>query len=492
MIQVGSDKQLFIDHRFIKSSENVALVVNPPVKQPDAILRCDKPWDGNELGWNCLLEDDGVYKMWYHATGHDQWDTGTPTGFDGGGNRLCYAVSQDGLTWEKPNLGLVEYKGSMDNNIVLENSKLAYVFIDPHGKPEERYKMVELVRGSGIRVGTSADGLHWELPSDMVSGELQDTTKQAWWEPRLNKYVVYLKLRVSEENVPAYPFVEPIESNPPVVAPKLTRQGRSLGRIEVDDITQPWPDDDIRTVLTADEHDPPDSDIYHHDVYPYPYAADAYFIFPMTYQHFRESESTGHNTGLNDVQFGASRDGIHWMRYDRRPYIPRGLSGERDCGGVQSPPFHIRKGNYLYQCYERHIVFHGGHRALSEEARRDKANWGQSSYGLVMQRLDGFVSADAAYTGGWLVTPPIIFQGDHLELNIDVAAMGEAMVEVQDENGQPVPGFTLEECDRVLFNDVAYTVKWKGKSDVSSLAGKPVRLRMAMRSAKLYAFQFAT
>lgn len=92
---------------------------------------------------------------------------------------------------------------------------------------------------------------------------------------------------------------------------------------------------------------------------------------------------------------------------------------------------------------------------------------------------------------GWsLVRSPL--RGDHLELNIDVAAMGQAVVEIQDENGQAVPGFTLNTCDRVLFNDVAHTVKWKGNPDVSMLVGRPVRLKIAMHSAKLFAFQFQT
>ena len=111
--------------------------------------------------------------------------------------------------------------------------------------------------------------------------------------------------------------------------------------------------------------------------------------------------------------------------------------------------------------------------------------------GLAIQRMDGFVSADAEYTGGSLRTPPMVLEGDHLELNIDVAAMGGAMVEVQDERGQPLRGFTLDECDRVLVNDVAHTVTWRRNADLSSLVGTRVRLRFAMRSAKLYAFQLA-
>jgi hypothetical protein len=80
--------------------------------------------------------------------------------------------------------------------------------------------------------------------------------------------------------------------------------------------------------------------------------------------------------------------------------------------------------------------------------------------------------------------------GNRLQLNINVAAMGNALVEIQDKQGKPIPGFTLDDCNRILFNDVAYTVKWQGKPDVSSLGGRPIRLQIAMRSAKLYAFQF--
>ena len=508
--QVGGDKQLFIDHRFIESSENINLVVNPPVKRPGPVLRCDKPWDALSLGWYSIVEDEGVYKMWYYGADRDPRRTivageqapvshmsahVVPAGSSQmtrpppGKLRLCYAVSQDGLTWEKPNLGLVEFQGSTDNNIVHEDLKLSYVFIDPHGKAEERFKLIHWT-GPGIAVKTSPDGLHWDQPSHQVSTLAPDTQKMAWWEPRLNKYVAYFRLTLKEENAPPFPFVGPIESHPPVVAPKTMRPGRAVGRVEVDDILAPWPEEDIRTVLTADEHDPPDSDIYTHGLYRYPYAADAYFMFPMVYQHFREDETTVPNDGLNDSQFCASRDGIHWMRYDRKPYVPRGLPGDPDCGMTHTGEFHIRKGHYLYQYYSGGPWTHGGYRRLSEQERGDKKNWGRIYYGVVIQRLDGFVSADAPYTGGSLVTPPIVFQGKSLELNINVAAMGEARVEIQDEDGQPMSGFALDNCDRILFNDVAYRVKWQGKSDVSALSGRPVRLRIWMRSAKLYAFQF--
>ena len=68
--------------------------------------------------------------------------------------------------------------------------------------------------------------------------------------------------------------------------------------------------------------------------------------------------------------------------------------------------------------------------------------------------------------------------------------MGTAFVELRDEAGKPLPGFTLQDCEEVGGNYIDQVVYWKGKPDVSALAGKPVRLYLKLTRAKLYAFQF--
>ena len=170
MLDVADRKQLFIDHRFIDTAQDVELTVNPPVKLPGPVLVSEHPWEAFSIGWSCVLEDDGLFRLWYSACGADQW-TGGPW-------YLCYATSQDGLTWEKTELGLVEYDGSKRNNIVRTACKLAYIFIDPNGGEADRYKMVEQVLGEGIRVGTSPDGLTWDMPDRLVSTLKPDTPKQ--------------------------------------------------------------------------------------------------------------------------------------------------------------------------------------------------------------------------------------------------------------------------------------------------------------------------
>lgn len=103
---MASTRQRFIDYRFIAASQDVALVVNPPARGPTDVFPVDQPWEAFRMGWSSIAEDEGVFKMWYAACDDDQWS--------GGQFRMCYATSEDGLTWHRPNLGLVDYKGSMD------------------------------------------------------------------------------------------------------------------------------------------------------------------------------------------------------------------------------------------------------------------------------------------------------------------------------------------------------------------------------------------
>ncbi|MGH8017729.1 MAG: hypothetical protein ACREIA_05465 [Opitutaceae bacterium] len=115
----------------------------------------------------------------------------------------------------------------------------------------------------------------------------------------------------------------------------------------------------------------------------------------------------------------------------------------------------------------------------------------RSGIGRLVLRRDGFISAQAAYTGGEFTTLALRFTGDELVLNLDTSAAGEARVEILDDLYTPIPGFTLAEADRLhTTNEINRRATWQGRADVSSLTGRPVRLRFVMRDADLYAFQF--
>ncbi|MGK0237016.1 MAG: hypothetical protein ACI92G_000473, partial [Candidatus Pelagisphaera sp.] len=105
-------------------------------------------------------------------------------------------------------------------------------------------------------------------------------------------------------------------------------------------------------------------------------------------------------------------------------------------------------------------------------------------------RLDGFVSASANWKGGSLLTKPVTFEGDSLELNFSTSAAGSIRVEIRDIEGNALPGFSLEDCPTYFGDSVAKTIVWNNQTDLSVHAGQPVQIFFELKDADLYAFQF--
>ncbi|MFO0945378.1 MAG: hypothetical protein U1D30_05435 [Planctomycetota bacterium] len=252
--------------------------------------------------------------------------------------------------------------------------------------------------------------------------------------------------------------------------------------------------ENVDVVLSADGEDDPHSDIYYSAATIYPWAADIYLMFTAQFRHFAPNRNPFIQTkvpgqwedfGMLEVQLAVSRDGIHWDRPSREPYFPTGLADEWDRWYAVMAP---GRGNYLYQYYYSSGRLHDSAILRKEYDFPDKPFGG---LGIVRQRLDGFVSADADHRGGSLRTPPIVFKGNQLRLNIDTGRDEDAaFVEIQEEQGQPIPGFTLADCEEIGSNFIDQRVQWKGNADLDSRrqADPPP---LPNEAAKLYAFQFS-
>jgi hypothetical protein len=192
------------------------------------------------------------------------------------------------------------------------------------------------------------------------------------------------------------------------------------------------------------------------------------------------------NVGTLDIGFAASRDGIHWNRFDRNPWIPLGPEG-----GFDSKSMYLCAGMFphkdeIWMYYIGYPVLHGG----VEPYEKAMAS---STMSRVVLTKDRFTAIETDYAGGEFTTPPLVFHGRELHLNIETSAVGLARVEVQDASGKSIKGYTLTDCDRIhTANSMDRAVTWRrGDADVSALAGKPVRLRVELQyGAKLYAFRF--
>ena len=105
-------------------------------------------------------------------------------------------------------------------------------------------------------------------------------------------------------------------------------------------------------------------------------------------------------------------------------------------------------------------------------------------------RTDGFVSVQAGFEGGEFLTQPLVFEGGELEMNYSTSAVGSVQVEIQDAEGRAIPGYGLDECPEKFGDEIEGTMGWNAGSGVGNLAGRPVRLRFALKDADMYAFRF--
>ena len=400
------------------------------------------------------------------------------------------------------------------------------VFIDPNAQtPDEKYKMVlghltppktpeeddpdnpqparrpgylyprEGVEAEPLRAGkhvfSSPDGIHWKLMTQRsIATGAGDAKYSVAWDARLGKYVQWTRIKPADpEGVQYYRKTFGMDR------PDLNV--RMIGRAESDDLLN-WGEAEI--VMRPDELDKANSpagltrlDFYGPNVRQYGEGASAYVALPTCHSHWKYTfVRSGKGRSFPqavDVQLATSRDGINWNRAPgRRPFIRNGVEGTFWSRQIYPSGDIIPVGDELWFYFGGASVRHG-------------ANLGEGGIGRAVLRLDGFISADAAYTGGELITRPLIFTGSKLQLNVATGSGGSVQVEVQDEAGKPIPGFALGDADEINGNHIRVLARWRaeivekmprpeGDPDVGALAGRPVRLRFVMRDARLYSFQF--
>ena len=144
-LEIGKTRQLFVDAYIIQSLTDARQVLNQAQKHPESpALKQDRPWEGNLIQTGAVLYDGDakLFKMWYYTGQYFARLTpnGPVTETVEGSRRRAYAFSRDGVHWEKPNLGRVEFQGSRDNNLLPEESPPPFYW-DPHETdPAKRFK----------------------------------------------------------------------------------------------------------------------------------------------------------------------------------------------------------------------------------------------------------------------------------------------------------------------------------------------------------------
>ena len=351
-LDIGGRRQVFIDERFFQNFKGVELTVHPPAKTHELTVAPEHPWEAAIFAYSTVVKDGDTYHLWYDVVApRKKPEKGGDAVWQGGMIRsLAYARSTDGIRWEKPMLGLAEVFGSRQNNIVLGYGAggvkgglhSTAVFIDPKASPEERFRLVAYVveMPKALQVFSSPDGIHWKLTHKNVlvfesEKHHLDSQNLIFWDDRIQRYVAYIRRNL----------------RPP------GSQGRAVARSESSDLGRFMNAEITPVVLGMDRLDPyyydsganryvPVMDFYTGPVIKYPWAEDAYYMFPSAYYHYHKrfhnefkdepvfdfegDGQTPANAGPVDIRFATSRDGIRWRRYDRRPFIELGMKGEFD------------------------------------------------------------------------------------------------------------------------------------------------------------------
>lgn len=450
-VQIGSRRELFVDGLLIDRMEAVRLELHPPEAR-EVVFHFDQAWEGPYSGYLTVLEDRNLLRLYYR---------GMPKASHGLDTEVtCTAESKDGIHWNRPKLGLYEVCGTKENNVVLARSRACHnfaPFLDtrPDCPPDARYKALGGSGAPGLLAFASPDGVHWrQLQEEPVFSEgAFDSQNNAFWSETEKQYVLYF--RVFREGV------------------------RWIARTTSKDFIH-WD-----KPVDLEVGDQPREHLYTNQLVPYARAPHIYFGFPTRFFPGRRvvSEEEALQLGTpkewqyandcTDVLFVATRGGTHFHRF-LEAFLRPGL----DLRNWTSRANYAARGILLF---DQQLVFYVQHHLgyASNHLRR---------YTI---RPDGFVSVRAGYQGGSFVTKPLIFTGQRLTLNFSTSAGGSLRVELQTADGQPIEGLTLEDCPEIIGDRLEHTVRWKSESDISRLAGQPIRLRFHLRDADLYSFRFA-
>lgn len=423
VLDIGSRRELFVDRYLTAQMQGTTLKLHEPQPAP-AMLQ---PADNLEYG--TVIRDGDLFRLYTREARGSK--------FDGDVTEVTrYCESRDGITWTKPNLGLVEIDGTRDNNVILHSPPFCHnfsPFLDSRtgALPSERFKALAGTVKSGLAAFVSADGIRWRKLQDApvltyTKEYAFDSQNVSFWSESEQCYVCYFrhfldgKLRsVCRTTSPDFlTWSDPIPLRPN------------------------FPGEHLYTTLT----------------HPYFRAPHLYVALPTRF-HPGRGEST-------DILFMTARGSAPFDRTFREAFIRPGLD----------PARWGNRSNYAAL-----NVVPTGPAEMSIYV---------TPFRRLTLRTDGFASLHAGADEGEMITHPLRFTGAKLDINYATSAGGMLRVEIQSPGGNPVSGFSANDCTPLTGDAISQTVTWSGGTDVSALAGQSVRLKFKMLEADLYSLKF--
>lgn len=605
-VDIGSRLELFVDDYLIdEMSGDAKMILHHPTPQEVAIVH-DEPWEGNSSNYHSVFKDGDRYRLYYMADHY--------TIIDGELTMphplyYCYAESNDGIHWRKPELGLIEFNGSKKNNIMwadyqtdweVQPGRAVIITINYDGddlkyqwyigKPGDTSKPIAAATSNTLNTGplnestnfwvqiTTNAGVHINSDTSIITvvtpsvtpvhEDLDSTAKKDAQglngnsigpiflnavdaghsavfkdtNPEAPPDALYKAVRVSGdfEGLRVFKSADGIrwatmthkkiisESEMKIFEPSVKSIYFDSQNLAFWDSTsglyrlyfRSWPDN-RRDIMTMTSNDfinwinpvrlkypgaRPDH-LYTSQIKPYYRAPHILIGFPTRFINHGWTDSTRalpellerrqragsdvntenegserhFSSAITEAVFMSSRDGQTFKRWDEAFLRP----------GIERKDSWAYGNQYIaWQLVETKSSFEGAPNELSLYATEGYWTGTSNQLRRYTIRIDGFVSINAPLSGGELVTKPLIFDGDEMVINFSSSAAGGVQVEIQDDSGKPIEGFTLSDSSPVFGDSIDRKVSWKGSPNLAKLAGQPVRLRFLCKDANLYSFRF--
>lgn len=434
-----------VDDWLIDYSTNVQLRLHEPIKQ-EVVITTDKSWEAPTSTYFAVFQDGDLVRLYYRG-----FRVSADAPDEEPEQLTCYAESKDGIHFERPHLGLYEFQGSKENNIVYSGVEAhnftPFLDTNPNAKPSERYKAVGgLAASGGLSLFISPDGLSWrKLQQAPIRGMGKlDSQNVVFWDNEIGAYRCFGRYVVY-----GGPDIE-------------TRAIWSMTSPDLVNWSEPQPHQYDSGV--------PLEQFYTNATAAIPNAPHILLSFPMRFVETRKRVSEHPSRGVSDAVFMSSRDGVNWDRRFREAWIRPG----RDRHNWTDRSSMTARGIIQTQPDEYSLYV------------TENFKWPENRLRRYSIRRDGFASIFAGVEKGEWITRPLTFDGENLVLNYSTSATGSIQVEVQDETGQPIPGYELADMEPMYGDETDAIVCWKERPDLSAIQNRVVRFRFVMQSADLF------
>ena len=465
--------ELFLDDERVAYTRNARRQVQRPVlHRRNPLIRREHPWEQSHAAMygNVVWDEERQrFRMWYNAFGPSYYDE----------QMLAYAESSDGIVWKKPKLDIRTWPGHRRTNILFGPEANVHgpgVIANPdQSDPERRWLLLfdsypkfrpdaaELgILGRWSYTAESPDGLHWSPEKGRPAFEGKaDSAQCVLWDPQVKRFRVYSRLTTVDA---------------------FGQRIRTFRLLESKDFRTWGPPQEA---FRPDEEDgAPDTQLQQLAVSLYDGIYIAFLALFRISQYVSKPGHIDEGAQVDSTQLLTSRDGLHFHRVAERQRLLEPAPSGYGATGYRLAP---------------HVLVHGDEvRIYLSSNRRKGARWSGLEIGLATLRKDRFVAflPGRMREEALVELVPMEYGRRPLRLNAAVGKVGRVRPELANMGGNAIEGFTRDDAVELTGDAADHPLQWKRGGRVVGLEalptgqrGKPVRLRLWMEQASIFALR---